>query len=95
MTNHIPAAPPLAPHLTVDRSGPAWAWWSNIAAATALTVMILVLGARVVRYINTADDHLDYEALGFAQLFGVLGLVLLAPVLVGAVTAAICAAMRS
>ena len=95
MTDHVPAAPPLPPHLTIHRSGPAWAWWFNGAAATALVLMILALGARVVRYINTADDHLEYEALGFAQLFGVLGLILLAPVLICAVIAALCAAARN
>ena len=34
-------------------------------------------------------------ALGFAQLFGVLGLILLAPVLICAVIAALCAAARN
>ena len=48
-----------------------------------------------MRYINTANDHLEYEALGFAQLFGVLGLILLAPVLICAVIAALCAAARN
>lgn len=95
MTNHIPPAPPLPAHLTVDRSGPAWAWWANCAAAAALALVVIAVGARVVRYINTADDHLDYEALGFAQLFGVMGLILLTPVLLCAVIAAVCAAVRN
>ena len=70
-------------------------WLANAAAALALIIGGALLVVRLAVYVANADEHLDYEALGFAQLFGTAGIVLLTPFVLIAIGGVIGAAMRS
>lgn len=88
--------PPALLALSSDRGrGPAWVWRANVGAAVALLIGGALLVVRLAVYVANADDHLTYEALGFAQLFGVAGIVLLTPFVLIAVAGTITSATRS
>jgi hypothetical protein len=70
-------------------------WLPNAGAALALLIGGALLVVRLAVYVGNADDHLDYEALGLAQLFGTAGIVLLTPFVLVAIGGVIGAAMRS